>query len=239
MTIRDVAKHVGVSWTTISLWELGKRRPSAANVPALARALSLTIPNLVSLLPAGVHHAPAKTPPPNALAILRGRAGMTQPQAAKRLRVSVRTLSRWERGDRPIRLGEARRIALTYRCGLARVAVATNLTIHPKSVPHLWRSEDLPGALALLREASDLSRTKLSAFLGVKPGTVAQWESGTTTPTGQVLRRLEELYRLGNRELQRLVPQTRNTSPSQAGAPLTRRRYTAALPTPTAMVNRP
>lgn len=48
LTLADVGLKVGVTPAALSKWENGKARPRAAYVPALARALGVTIPDLLN-----------------------------------------------------------------------------------------------------------------------------------------------------------------------------------------------
>ncbi|MDB1090442.1 helix-turn-helix transcriptional regulator, partial [Streptomyces sp. ACA25] len=77
-----------------------------------------------------------------------------------------------------------------------------------------------PAERARLRTAGGLSRTQVAAAVGIAPGTLAKWEAGETTPTGEHRATYTRLLRgLADRYPAPAPPQESPAAPHSAPAP--------------------
>lgn len=49
LSVTDMAARLGVSKATVSRWEAGKRKPSSAFLPIIARLTGVSIPSLMGI----------------------------------------------------------------------------------------------------------------------------------------------------------------------------------------------
>lgn len=89
-----LAQEIGTTSRTIMTWELGYRRPPASHLPALARALAVTVEELVEAMPR--RSAPSRL---GDLILARQRAlGLHSTDVARLVGTTEPTVSRWING---------------------------------------------------------------------------------------------------------------------------------------------
>ncbi len=108
---KDVAKQIGVHKTAIYYWEANTTQPESRYMPAIIRFLGY------KPLPEGKTWG-------ERLVRHRTSLGITQLEAARRIRVDQGTLARWERGQREPKGAFAMR-ARHFLAGNKGVAVKT------------------------------------------------------------------------------------------------------------------
>lgn len=96
MTMKELGQIVGVSESTISLYETGKREPDNRTLVLIATALGVTTDFLLGLKeePASYQRGAFR------LKSLRAEKGFTQQDIADILNVSTAAVGRYERGER-------------------------------------------------------------------------------------------------------------------------------------------
>ena len=204
LSMHAVARSVGVSIATLSLWERNKRTPAWHYAIRLARILEMP----VSALPASP--APRRSPsemraaPRTVIVAMRRAAQLTRVQAAHRLGVTTTLLAHVEAGRRPVGLGLACGMARVYRRTVPDVFGACGIVPTRVMDRRSWCPELLPELLEFLRAESGRSLTSLARVLHAKPRTVARWETGECAPRFCHLLALDGLYSLGG-DLARLA----------------------------------
>lgn len=106
ITVQDLARCAGVTYTTVWTWENGKHAPNIDTLVKVAAYLEIPVARLVSI-PKGTE----------TLGDLRVLAGLTQPQLAKAAGMTTTVLSKLERGETPIT--DTRAEALAPRLGVS------------------------------------------------------------------------------------------------------------------------
>lgn len=139
-----MARRLGVDRSRVARWERGERMPARAQ--ERARKLQRTL------------EPPKPRKAKSALRLAREDVGMTMLELADWLGVSVASVSRWERGIRPI----------PPEFALAMRALA----------PSDHRDRPTPEWVRARREERELSYRELGAKLDVHPAHVREWESG-------------------------------------------------------------
>jgi len=109
--------------------------------------------------------------PPDDITALRHRMGNTQAHQARILGVCTRTYQAWERGD----------VVPSH----AKLKDLSSLDETAEAIPPIP-----PERICEIRQACEFSRAEFARSLGVSPVTLARWESGSTAPKGEQLRKL-------------------------------------------------
>jgi transcriptional regulator with XRE-family HTH domain len=204
--IKQLARRLSVSSSTLSSWERGSRRAHPVQLLRIAQLLQLSAPEVTQLArfhsaSQGTDRAPHGNRRPTRLAQLRRERGLSRTVAARRLGLSVSTLARCESGQRAVAVDLCTRMAAAYRCGFADVARAAGLEPDPLLDRRTWSRASLPEVLAALRRARGVSAAAIARDLAVAPRTWRRWETGACAPRSQTLRTLEDYFGLRPREL--------------------------------------
>lgn len=206
LTVREVARGLGVSTATVSKWERGLSRPHLRHLPRLASVLRLDAGARNQLLLIARTETPRRRPASaQALGRARVRAGLSQRRAAARLGISDRLLRRYESGQ-PVPLSLVIRMAREYGIGLGELARATGLILDPLLHSANWSPGELPRVLPSLREACGLSRAALARRAQVSARLIAKWESGEAYPHPEQERRIAVALGLAEHGLTALRP---------------------------------
>jgi transcriptional regulator with XRE-family HTH domain len=201
LTQRRFRTALGIGSTAAIQWEHGRVRVPAHRLDEVAGVLGV---DRTTLLRLGAQPPPQARMGERPLADLRRAAGLTQRELALHLGVTVRTVSHWEAGTRPVPLAAARPLARLLRRPLLLILAAAGL--QPPRVPNplTWRAGDLPRLLAALRLSTGWSAAALGRRLDVSGRTVRSWEAGTTLPSLSACQRLELVHGLPRNSLTQL-----------------------------------
>jgi transcriptional regulator with XRE-family HTH domain len=183
MTLSELARRVHVAPSTASRWETGRRRPHSSQLPILADALGVTLPECARLC---AHAPPLATEAirtGRGLALLRQGHGMSRAELAKRLGVARSTVSHWECGRRSAPLTRLQQLAHMLDLPLAEVIRAARR--HPPQ---------RVGALAQLRLRAGLTQQQVARQIERSYGSVSAWERGVRCPSWPDVRRLAATY---------------------------------------------
>lgn len=120
----------------------------------------------------------------------RNRCGITQGELAKRIHVSLDTVSRWETGKRIPRAEDIANIATTLG-----IPVGSLMGEMPASGQGkiMLNAMELKDAIKEIREMSQYTIEQIAEKIGVSPQTVAAWESGAALPSKEQLRQMNLL----------------------------------------------
>jgi transcriptional regulator with XRE-family HTH domain len=204
--LKQLARRLSVSSSTLSSWERGSRQAHPVQLQRIAQLLQLSAHEVrqLALFHTGAdltERSPDGNRRPTRLARLRRERGLSRTVAARRLGLSVSTLSRCESGERAVAVDLCVRMAAVYRCGFADVARAAGLELDPLLDRRTWGRATLPEVLAALRRARGVSAAAIARQLAVAPRTWRRWETGACAPRPQALRALEHYFGLPPREL--------------------------------------
>jgi transcriptional regulator with XRE-family HTH domain len=207
LTMTQVATRTGVSPATVSRWENGRRRPSPAYLPALARVLRVTPEQVVALLDPSTagrseRHLLA------GLGELRRATGWTQRAFAAALGIGTSTANRWEHGRAGVPVDRVPAVA-----GLLGLAPADLLERAARA--SLPRAEALP-PLARFRIGAGMTQQEAAHVLGVSVRTLRRCEYGRR---GVDLGRARDMARCYRRPLAQVLRAARTPVPEVLADP--------------------
>ena len=185
LTQREVAGHLGVAPTTVSMWETAGVPVPGALLAQLSQLLATDVTDLSWAAP-----AEPSAPDPRPLRSLRQDARMSQREAAAHLRTSVGALARYEAGVRATPIPVVRRMAAVYQRTVAEVLRCSGTELRPLP-PTPWSADQLPDVLQALRAAAGLTKVEVGRAVGRSGQAVRSWEIGRTRPAPATLRGLE------------------------------------------------
>jgi transcriptional regulator with XRE-family HTH domain len=190
LTQRALAARVGAAPSTFAMWEGGKVPVPRRTASELAKALLVPLDRLAA--------APTPQRDPRPLRRLRNGAGMTRPEAAAHLGISIGTLSRYEAGERRVPVTIARRMAVAYGRPAGQLLRLCGCPLVPVPPGRRWRPEDVPAGITALRTAAGMSKEALGRAVQRSGQAVRGWESGRSRPSAATCRRLETIFRLSS-----------------------------------------
>ena len=173
MSTGDLAEHLGVTRSSVCLWENGKRLPHPARMKGLSEWFAQDIPQ--DILKSDQHIG-------RRIRKRRLELGATQGELAEHVGVSEYTVRAWET-----------RRSLPMESILKRIN-----EWFAKDVPVKLYQEveiaDLAQRISDQRRNWGISKKQLGRHLGVDRTTVVTWERGSNFPKGSNLRRLSEWF---------------------------------------------
>ncbi len=116
---------------------------------------------------------------------IRHRFDLTQQELARLLEVSPVTVTAWETGKSRPRKANLAQIVTLRDMDQAQVDKA----LGRESVPQLIR----PDRLKKLRDRLALTQSELADLIGVSTASVTSWETGKTTPSREMRRKIDEV----------------------------------------------
>lgn len=204
--VRELAAHLGVPSSTVHNWERGQVRVPHDQAEAAATLLGLDVDALVRTLRSSPGPDVVVRPVPRSeLARLRGSAGLTVSEVARRTDLRRHRVAELEAGKPFVRGREVRALAAVLGCAPQQL-----LRVHPVEDPlllrpHRWGPGHLPRLVRAHRRWGGDTQASLGLALGCSGETVRAWERGAATPRPGRRRRMEQRWRLRPGDLDRAV----------------------------------
>jgi len=124
---------------------------------------------------------------------IRRRFDLTQQELAELLEVSPVTVTAWETGKSRPRKANLAQVVTLREMDQAQVDKA----LGRESVPQVVR----PDQLKKLRDRLDLTQAELAGLIGVSVASVTSWETGKTTPSRRMRRKIGEVRGMAGAEV--------------------------------------
>ena len=188
LTQKDLAKLLDVASLTVSSWERGKSRPRAES---MARIIALRTMSQEQVAEALGRQPASPAMSPQQIKGLRQKLGLGQGELAKLLGVWAVTVGTWERGRSAP--GASNRKALAQLKAMAPGELDRRLgrtgATQPAEKP-AEQTELSPAEILSIRKKSGLSQKGLADVVGVSSNSVSNWETGSTSPRQESVRKL-------------------------------------------------
>jgi DNA-binding transcriptional regulator YiaG len=172
LTQEELAELLDVSSGTVTLWETGKTRPqehNAAKIITLREMSKSEVDEVLGRTPSAAEVAPGD------IRELRERLGLTQKDMAELLEVSSSSITNWEAGRATPGRKSRKRIEQLHEMSAEEAKQELDSIRRPQV-------EFSPREIRGIRKEMDLSQAEFGEKLGVSPGTVSNWETGTSQP---------------------------------------------------------
>lgn len=190
--VTSLASRCGVPPSTVYNWEAGRVRIPARHLPALSSQLLLPPEDLRRFLKSA---PPEVRPPDPPLRRFRRRAGLSQKDVARLLRVSRHSVGAWERGATPP-LFAVRGLARVFGVSTSQIARVCGIEAHHLLSPASWDAGTLPMVLTTLRAWCGRTQREVAEACGCSVAAVRAWERGRALPSRRYRLRLERVFGL-------------------------------------------
>ena len=178
----ELAEKIGVTPSTVSLWETGARIPQERNIRMLCKALNVSreklFPTYSGNEQMSINETVGKKPyarkNTNGLKDLRERAGLTTRQVEEKINVSKTTISEWENGKRNVTASAYRPLCELYNVTLEELLdAATNRPVEEEYQPKT--------SIEAARLRAGKSIEECAEYCGTDADTYLKFEDGILT----------------------------------------------------------
>lgn len=183
LTQQELAKLLGVSRSTIAMWETNASQPNNEMLVGLADYLEVSVDYLLGRTDGafkGIHM--------NRISELRKLHKLSQATLGELVGAAQNTVCNWELGKREPDFETASKLASIFNVSIDYILGYTG-------------GDMFQIQLKKLREKQGWSQQKLAELLNIRQSTVAMWENGTNKPTYATLTVLSDIFGVSLDEL--------------------------------------
>ena len=184
LTQEKLAELLRVSWSAVSKWEIGERKPSYSCLKKLSKVLDVPVTYFFE----SSENREKDVFNYEILKKLRIERNLTQKQLADLLNVTQQSIAYWESGKRFPRYKELLQLSEFFKV--------------PVDAFFKKQNESLinPQEIKIARTNKGLTQEELAKLVGVDRVTVARWETGVMKPSGESLLKLQKVLELSSQQ---------------------------------------